>query len=72
MKIARFYLITCALLTGVCVLPGCATTHHEDMAAKTAEDKEWEDMTAAQKVGEYLWWPFQWGIYYGASSLGSK
>lgn len=65
-------LLFSALLISLCVLPGCATTHHEDTAATTSEDKEWEDMTTAQKVGECLWWPLQWGIYYGGSSLGSK
>ncbi len=66
------YVTFCLLLvvTGFC--SGCATTGHDDTSAQTVEDKEWEDKTTAQKIGYAMWWPLQWGLYFGGEELGGS
>lgn len=65
-------LVTCCLLlVSIGFLAGCATPRQADTPAKTAEDKQWEDMTTAQKIGYYMSWPVQWGLLYGGSALAS-
>jgi hypothetical protein len=72
MKAFRTLVICCLLLVGASGLSGCATTEHADAASKAAESKEWDDLTTAQKIGCYLWWPFQWALFFGAEAAASR
>lgn len=72
MRTLPVYVTCCLLIVGAGFWGGCATTGHEDASTKPVEDKEWEDMTTAQKVGYYMSWPLQWGLYVGGAELGSK
>ena len=72
MRTLRVYVTCCLLLVGIGFLAGCATTGHQDASTKAAENKEWEDMTTAQKIGYCMWCPLQWGLYFGGEALASK
>jgi hypothetical protein len=68
----NMYVTFCLLLVVTCFGSGCATTGHDDTSVKTVEDKKWEDLTTAQKIGYSMWLPLQWGLYFGGAELGSK
>jgi hypothetical protein len=74
MKTLRAFATCCLLLAGTGFLSGCATTGRADVdaSAQEAQNKQWDDMTTAQKVGYYLWWPVQWGLFWGGSALAGR
>jgi hypothetical protein len=70
MKTLRVFFIRCFLINALVVLMGCATTEHYETEGQSTQDNQWDDLTAAQKVGTCLWWPFQFGLLVGGSALG--
>jgi len=61
MKALRVSLYCFLLMAGLCVFSGCATANGENSDSPT------KDMNWAQKMGYYLWWPFQAIAYSWAS-----
>jgi hypothetical protein len=70
MKTFRAFLICCLLTMATLGFTGCASIGHGDTASEAAQDQQWDDMTAAQKIGTCLWWPLQYGLLVGGSMLG--
>jgi len=72
MKSLRVFAICCVLLVGTGFFTGCATTGGSDGWIEPPENRQWDDMTTAQKIGNWMWWPLQEGIYYGCEALANS
>ena len=79
MKRSRAYLLSCLLVLGASVC-GCASLRPtegvyggsgviETANCEARKEKDWDDMSLAEKIGNCAWWPFQWGCMLGGSAL---
>jgi hypothetical protein len=75
MKTFRLFFCRCLLISVSLGFAGCATTSttsKENQSTDWSEfAKQWDDMTPIEKAEDVVWWPIQYGLFFGGYALGS-